>query len=278
MNMYRKFSSIFLVIALLVSMVIPVAAVNAEAYSTETKERISEVYNIPLDYVMTLSDDDLSRFAEDIDTTSVDSTQTTYWEFYENNGEIIANEKSEQEYLQYDAIRKAGRASSTHSSSWMRITVNLYSVNTTKSAASATYEWLYTPSYRLYDYVALSVQNGVMYDSSPWGYYEYSYRINGEDVAYRNTFSNIDTDTGYCSIAARQKLVMQDYPVVADTFYLYMNFTKSSSGDTACASYAHQIATITGSVSYSIPGGCAISISPASKYDTTSAICRVTSW
>lgn len=263
---------------LTVSMVPIASATDISEYSENTKQLISETYGIPYDDVLTMSDDELARFAEDLDTVSVVSTTTEYWEFTEVDGEIIAEERSENDYLRY-SNGYATQASNSGGSDWLSITTNIYSVNSTKGATSATYTWLTVPSFRLNDYAALTITKGVINQGSAWGNYKCVYNQNGTQKTYTYSFSSSDLTYGAGgnnrSVAAKKRLYVPDYPVVKDSFYLYYNFTKSGSSDGACASYAHQKLSINVSPSLTIPAGGAITITPALGFSTTSCYSSV---
>ena len=210
--MMKKGISFLLTFSVLCSLLVP-AALAYDGGGTEdldqsysaVKERVSEIYGIPMEIVDTLSEEKVYRM--DVNENQVVSATTEYVQFItDDSGETAVFSYTEPEYQNYmaqNSVRTNPGYGGDEDEIWMRIYVVIID-DGDNMRISSTYDWLSEPDayWDRYDYLVLRWENGTYREDTVEGFY--SYKINGisQEPVELTDFETDDSNNKKQAVAA----------------------------------------------------------------------------
>lgn len=176
-KIFKKCAVLTTLFAMVLS-ILPTYAVNVNDIEPieSIKQRVSSIYQIPMDVLDTLDESYIRDL--DVDYSQVLSTQEQYVKFsVDKVGKVIATPASKTECL--NDINKPstyGLISDEAENAWIRIYVVMIDQGNFIDISS-TYDWITTPQVRAgaYDLLSIRFENGTYVPNSASGFYSYNY-------------------------------------------------------------------------------------------------------
>lgn len=231
---FRKITAIVLTVAMAFSLATPVFAIeNMTEIDMETKEKICEIYLLDMETVNTLSEQEIEKYLDAIDTATVVSVSEKYYkEVTDSNNEVVLVEATKAEY-ENDLLKRE------RSTNWLQMTSNVVSLDSRRGVGSVQCKWLVRPTFCRTDVVGVNVKQGTIITGQQTGTYtvKYSdgttnvlenYNSSDYDVLATGAILNVALDPGY------DKLITE-HVITSST-----NFYKESGSEQLTATYLHQ--------------------------------------
>ena len=239
-----------LLLALTMCLSLTAVAFAQQDVADSTLEKIHNLYQIPMDVLITLDKNTIDSLADGIDEKNQVSSQTTYIKLTETmDGNIIVTEETYSEYLA-ETRRRA-----TDSNSWIKVQTLLIEIDEKNAEASSSFTWLTRPACRLSDAIGLSIINGTIVAQTANGFYTYKARessttktvyIADSDFVYEGHSVHATVDLVPNGINSPNNVIDSDY------MFLRAKFYKQGSSEGLNGAYAHMRLGISTPPSFSL--------------------------
>lgn len=251
----KKAIATVLTAALAMSVCSPAFAADSKTkVDMATKEKICEIYLLDMETVNALSQQELEKYLDAIDTATVVSKSEKYFkETVDSNNEVVLVESTKAEYE--NDLNK--RDSST---SWLKMTSSVVSKDSRRGIGTVRCEWLIRPTFCRTDVVGVNVKQGSIIAGQQTGTYTVYYndgtaKVLGNydssdyDVLSTGAILEVPLDPGY------DKLITK-HIITSST-----NFYKESGSEQLTTSYLHQRLSMTISPEFSFDSAGALVLS-----------------
>lgn len=241
--MKKRLLSVILVFSIVFCFSIPSFASSPSIVSDyATLNQLSEIYQIPLDVLRTLSPEQLKNM--EVSSGQKYYTHEEYIKFIENkDGNVIAVPGTFQQFKAEQNMTSpyASGGATDESSGWMKVYVVIIDDPGRTARISGTFTWLDGGTrYRMTDVIGIAFQNGTYVTGSANGFYSYKPEgVSSESI----TLNNFATESSNFRIVKSEVPMRTDVNRSDEVIYMGIEIYKNvgAQAEIARAIYGHQI-------------------------------------